>query len=244
LSPWWATATLAWVLVQGAFGALTVTMKLYPAIVTLHLLGGIGLLVLLALQDQAFAPQPLRLSRPLSALAWCSAALVGVQIALGGWVSTNYAVLACREFPLCQGQWWPPMDFDQAFSVQRGLGQTSAGAFLPFEALTAIHMTHRIAAVVVLGAMVWLAARLAATGDAKLRRFGVGIAALAALQLATGLANVVLGWPIAAALLHTAGAAATAMLLAMLLARARVRPRVPARLPESGWPLPQNRATS
>ena len=241
LSPWWATATLVWVIAQGAFGALTVTMKLYPAIVTLHLLAGIGLLVLLAVQDQGFVPKPLRLSRALSVLAWGTAALVVVQIALGGWVSTNYAVLACREFPQCQGAWWPPMDFAHAFTVQRELGQTASGAYLPFEALTAIHITHRIAAIVVLGAMLALAWRLAATDDTVLRRFSAGIAALAALQFATGLSNVVLGWPIVAALLHTGGAAALAVLLGTLLARAHLRSPAAVRTHEPGWPLVQNR---
>jgi heme a synthase len=240
-SPWWATLTLAWVIAQGAFGALTVTMKLYPAIVTLHLLGGIGLAVLLAVQDQIFVPRPLTLSRALSVGAWVTAALVVVQIALGGWVSTNYAVLACSEFPLCQGRWWPPMDFAQAFTLQRELGQTASGAYLPFAALTAIHMTHRLAAVLVLGAMAWLAWRLAATGDAVLRRFAAALAALAALQLATGLSNVVLGWPIVAALLHTGGAALLAALLATLLARAHVRRPAPARQHEPGWPVYENR---
>jgi heme a synthase len=243
-SPWWASVTLVWVIAQGAFGALTVTMKLYPAIVTLHLLGGIGLLVLLAVQDQAFVPRPLRLTRALSAAAWITAALVVMQIALGGWVSTNYAVLACREFPLCQGQWWPSMDFAHAFTVQRELGQTASGSYLPFAALTAIHMTHRMAAVIVLGAMLWLAWRLAATGDAALRRFAVGIVALAALQLATGLSNVVLGWPIVAALLHTGGAAALAVLLATLLAREHLRPQVLAREHEPGWPVYENRSAA
>ncbi len=240
LWPWWPTFTLAWVIAQGAFGALTVTMKLYPAIVTLHLLGGIGLLVLLALQDQVFAPKPLRLPLGLSLLAWLTAALVVVQIALGGWVSTNYAVLACREFPLCQGQWWPPMDFAHAFTVQRALGQTAAGAYLPFEALTAIHMTHRIAAIVVLGAMAWLAWRLIAAQERALRRFGAGIAALAALQLATGLSNVVLGWPIVAALLHTGGAAVLAVLLALLLSRAHLLSRARAPTHAPGWPVYEN----
>jgi heme a synthase len=239
-SPWWATLTLAWVIAQGAFGALTVTMKLYPAIVTLHLLGGIGLLVLLAVQDQVFVSRPARLSKALSIGAWITAALVVVQIALGGWVSTNYAVLACREFPLCQGQWWPPMDFEHAFTVQRELGQTAAGSYLPFAALTAIHITHRVFAMLVLGAMVWLAWRLAASGDATLRRFAVGIASLAVLQLATGLSNVVLGWPIVAALLHTGGAAALAALLATLLARAHLRSHAPARQHEPGWPVYEN----
>jgi heme a synthase len=243
-SPWWATLTLAWVIAQGAFGALTVTMKLYPAIVTLHLLGGIGLLVLLAVQDQVFAPRPLRLPGGLARWAWSTAALVVVQIALGGWVSTNYAVLACSEFPLCQGQWWPPMDFAHAFTLRRELGATAAGAWLPFEALTAIHVTHRLAALLVLVAMLALAWLLAAAGDPTLRRYAAGIAALGALQLATGLSNVVLGWPIVAALLHTGGAAALAVLLATLLARAHSRPRALARGHEAGWPVPHNHVTS
>jgi heme a synthase len=243
-SPWWATFTLLWVIAQGAFGALTVTMKLYPAIVTLHLLGGIGLLVLLAVQDQVFRPRPLRLSRALSAGAWITAGLVAAQIALGGWVSTNYAVLACREFPLCQGQWWPPMEFAQAFTLQRELGQTASGSYLPFAALTAIHMTHRLAAVAVLCAMAWLSWRLAATGDATLRRFAAGISALAVAQLATGLSNVVLGWPIVAALLHTGGAALLAALLATLLARAHLQRRSPARQHEPGWPVYENRSAA
>jgi heme a synthase len=242
ISPWWPTFTLAWVIAQGAFGALTVTMKLYPAIVTLHLLGGIGLLVLLAVQDQVFAPRPLKLSPALRAGLWATAALVVVQIALGGWVSTNYAVLACREFPMCQGQWWPPMNFGHAFTLQRELGETASGAFLPFEALTAIHMTHRVAAFVVLAAMAALAWCLAATSEPTLRRFAWGLAALGALQLATGLSNVVLGWPLLAALLHTGGAAALAVLLATLLARVHLGARVAVR--EPGWPVYENRVAT
>jgi cytochrome c oxidase assembly protein subunit 15 len=221
-SPWWASATLVWVIAQGAFGALTVTMKLYPAIVTLHLLGGVGLLVLLAVQDQAFAPRALALAPSMRRLAWVTAALLAVQIALGGWVSTNYAVLACQDFPSCQGLWWPPMDFDSGFTLQRELGRTAAGDYLPFAALTAIHLVHRLAALIVLGALALLAWRLAASGDRGLRRFAAGLAALSVLQLATGLSNAVLDWPMAAALLHTGGAAALAVLLAMLLARAHV----------------------
>lgn len=233
-SPWWATVTLAWVIAQGAFGALTVTMKLYPAIVTLHLLGGIGLLVLLALQDQVFEPRPQRLPRALPWLAWATAALVLVQIALGGWVSTNYAVLACSDFPTCQGQWWPPMDFGHAFTLRRELGTTAAGAYLPFTALTAIHVTHRVAAVLVLAALAALAWALAATRDTSLRRFAFGLGALALLQLVTGLSNVVLGWPLGAAVVHTGGAAALAVVLAALLSRhhaAVLRPRATAPAP-------------
>jgi len=217
-SPWWPTATLVWVCLQGAFGALTVTMKLYPAIVTAHLLGGLALIALLAAQDQAFAPRPLVLPRTLWRGAWVVALLTLVQIALGGWVSTNYAVLACTDFPTCHGSWWPAMDFTHGFALQRELGSTADGGWLPFAALTAIHYTHRLAAYVVLTALALVAWRLHAAGQP---RFALGFALVALWQLASGLSNVVLGWPLVAAVAHTGGAAALVMLLTALLARAR-----------------------
>ena len=146
ISPWWASATFVWVCLQGAFGALTVTMKLYPAIVTAHLLGGLVLLVLLVIQSESYRPQPLALPASLRRAVLVVAVLAVVQIALGGWVSTNYAVLACRDFPTCQGAWWPPMDFDHGFTLLRELGAGKDGGYLPFAALTAIHVTHRIGA--------------------------------------------------------------------------------------------------
>jgi cytochrome c oxidase assembly protein subunit 15 len=215
-SPWWATATLVWVCIQGAFGALTVTLKLYPAIVTAHLLGGLALLALLAIQAQVFAPRPLALTRAQHAGLWGLAVLGTLQIALGGWVSTNYAVLACTDFPTCQGSWWPPMDFGHAFTLRRELGIGADGGYLPFPALTAIHYTHRLAAYVVLAVMAVVAALL----WAKHRRAALAVAGVGAWQLATGLSNVVLGWPLLAAVAHTAGAAALVLLLSVLLTRA------------------------
>lgn len=223
LSPWWPTATLVWVIVQGLFGKYTVTLKLYPAVVTLHLLGGLALLVLLAVQHEAFRQRPLALAPALRRAAFAVAALLGLQIALGGWVSTNYAVLACTGFPQCNGSWWPEMDFAGGFTILRHLGQAGDGGYLAFEALVAIHMAHRVAAVLVVGALLWLAWRLRAGGDAVLGRFALGIAALSVLQVLSGLSNVVLGWPIAAALVHSAGAAGLVLLLALLLARTAPR---------------------
>ena len=221
ISPWWASATLVWVCVQGAFGALTVTMKLYPAIVTAHLLGGLILLVLLAVQKEAYRRAPLALPPGLRTAALVIAVLSVVQIALGGWVSTNYAVLACRDFPTCQNSWWPAMDFEHGFALLRELGAGKDGGFLPFAALTAIHYVHRLGAYVVLVAMAWFAWRLGASGDPALRRWAIGVAAIAAWQLLSGLGNVVFGAPLLAAVAHTAGAAAWVTLLAMLLTRAR-----------------------
>ena len=217
-SPWWPTATLVWVIVQGLFGKYTVTLKLYPAIVTLHLLGGLLLLALLALQHEAFRNRALALPAALRRGTLVVLALLVAQIALGGWVSTNYAVLACTGFPQCNGQWWPAMD-TAGFAVVRPLGQTADGSMLNFEALVAIHMAHRIGALVATAAIAWLAWRLWRSDGAVLRRFGAGLALLAALQVASGLSNVVLGWPLAAALAHAAGAAALVLLLVMLIAR-------------------------
>ena len=220
-SPAWAIATVVWVLAQGAFGALTVTMRLYPAIVTLHLLGGLGLLALLAIQSEAYDPRTLALSPALRRGLWAVAGLAILQIALGGWVSTNYAVLACREFPTCQGSWWPPMSFVDAFQLRRPLGSDGEGGFLPFAALTAIHMAHRLGAFILLPALLLLAWRLAASGVAGARPWALALAGIGAWQTASGLGNVLLGWPLAGAVAHTAGAAALAVVLTFLIVRAR-----------------------
>ena len=177
-------------------------------------------LALLAAQLQAYRRAPLRLGPTLHGTAWVIAALSLLQIALGGWVSTNYAVLACRDFPLCQGSWWPAMDFEHGFALLRELGAGKDGGSLPFAALTAIHQMHRLGAAVVLVAMLAFAWRLFATGAAALRPWGAGVLATAAWQFGSGLSNVVLGWPLIGAVAHTAGAAAWVALLASLLTRA------------------------
>lgn len=219
ISPWWATATLVWVCVQGAFGALTVTMKLYPLIVTLHLLGGLVLLALLAVQARSFEAAPVVLAAPLHRGLVALSALAALQIALGGWVSTNYAVLACQDFPTCQGSFWPDMDFATGFTLLRELGRTAGGEFLPFAALTAIHYAHRLLAYLVLASMALLAWALARSADPAHRPWARGLAAVAAWQFATGLGNIVFDWPLAAAVAHTGGAAALTVLLTLLLVR-------------------------
>lgn len=217
----WPWLSLLWVCVQGAFGAWTVTMKLFPAIVTLHLLGGLTLLALLRVQAVRFGQaddllrQALQMGPRWRPWLWAVLGLVVLQVALGGWVSTNYAVLACRDFPTCQGQWWPPMDFARGFELWRPLGELRSGEALPFAALTAIHYTHRLMAYLVLAALLGL--------GSALRRAGLGSQArwlwvLAAWQLVTGLSNVVLEWPLLAAVAHTGGAAALVVVLTGWLA--------------------------
>ena len=218
-SPWWATATLAWVLVQGLFGKYTVTLKLYPAVVTAHLLGGLALLALLVVQHETWRGRTLALSRALHAGAWAVAALLVVQIALGGWVSTNYAVLACQGFPTCNGSWWPPMQWAEGFTVLRELGRAGHGGYLGADALVAIHMAHRLFALVLVVAVVALALALWRSGGVTQRRYALAWAVLLGTQVASGLSNVVLGWPLVAALGHSAGAASMVALATSLLAR-------------------------
>ncbi len=226
-SPWWATATLVWVIVQGLFGKYTVTLKLYPAVVTLHLLGAMLLLALLVLQHESFANRPLALGtgRRLPRAVAAVLALVVLQIALGGWVSTNYAVLACSGFPACNGQWWPAMDAAHGFTLLRELGRAGHGGYLPFEALVAIHMAHRLFALVAVAAVLALVWRLWRAPDAVARRYAGGLAGLLLWQVASGLSNVVLDWPIVAALAHSAGAAALVAVLTSLWARCRAADR-------------------
>ena len=224
-SPWWATATLVWVIVQGLFGKYTVTLKLYPAVVTLHLLGAMVLLALLVLQHESFRNRPMALRPSLAggrqARVWVGAtlAVLVMQIALGGWVSTNYAVLACTGFPTCNGQWWPAMDVGHGFTLLRELGRAGHGGFLPFDALVAIHMAHRLFAVVAVLALAALAGWLWRQRQPAARRYAWAVLGLMAWQVASGLSNVVLGWPIAAALAHSGGAAALVGVLTSLWVR-------------------------
>lgn len=219
----WPVLTLVWVILQGLFGKYTVTLKLYPAIVTLHLLGAMVLLGLLAVQTESFRasqPRAPRLGRRTLALALVAGVALVIQIALGGWVSTNYAVLACQGFPTCNGQWWPPMDVAGGFTLMRSLGRDGHGelaGLLPFDALVAIHLAHRAFALV--ASMLLLALALALRASVVWRSWGAILGGLVLMQVATGLFNVLLQWPLAAALLHTAGAAGLVLVLTRLVAR-------------------------
>jgi cytochrome c oxidase assembly protein subunit 15 len=171
----------------------------------------------------------------LRALLLAGTALLWWQIALGGWVSTNYAVLACTEFPSCQGSYWPPMDFKQGFTLWRELGQLKSGESISFQALTAIHYVHRLMSYVLIPVLMVLAWWL---GRAGLRGTSRALALLLAWQFFSGLSNVVLGWPLVAAVAHTAGAAGLVMVLtgAISSTRAAARAHQPTRL--NTGPLP------
>lgn len=203
-SPWLASAIALLVGLQATLGMWTVTMLLKPAIVTAHLLGGMTILALLLWHFLSLRPraEPDGRLRGAAALSLCAAI---VQVALGGWVSANYAALACPDLPLCRGAVVPSMNFADAFHVVRELGRTDEGVLLPIEALVAIHWTHRMFALVV-AAMVGFTAFFSMKVPA-LRATGVAILFVLALQLALGMLNVALTLPLPLAAAHNAGAA-------------------------------------
>ncbi|MBC7416283.1 MAG: COX15/CtaA family protein [Herminiimonas sp.] len=221
-SPWLPTFLFAFVCLQGAFGAWTVTLKLQPVIVTIHLLLGMGLLGLLSwLYAQQHGHPVLEAgSGGLRLPARIAFVLLVLQIALGGWVSTNYATLACTDFPLCHGEVIPTMDFSHGFTLWRKLGMTSAGDYLPFSALTAIHWVHRNFAFVVIAAAVWAARR--ALKVPVTRTLGFALLGAVSLQFFTGVATIYLQWPLALAVAHNAGAALLVLVLVMLNYRAGI----------------------
>ncbi|HUW25725.1 MAG TPA: COX15/CtaA family protein [Gallionella sp.] len=221
-SPMLSTFLFAFVCLQGAFGAWTVTMKLQPVIVTTHLLLGITLLALLTwlgarqTDHPPISPSAITLRLP----AVLAMALLTLQIALGGWVSSNYAALACTDFPLCQGMLLPPMDFTHGFTLWRNLGMTAGGEYLPFAALTAIHWTHRVFAFVVIALVAWVA--LKARKIDGLRKTARWLGIMIAFQFVTGVLTVFLDFPLVLAVIHNGGAALLVLLLTMLNYKIRI----------------------
>ena len=213
-SPWLATALVALVALQATLGRWTVTMLLKPAVVTLHLVGGMATLALLTwlVLRQLNPAVPATVARWLRPWAAAGLFILACQIALGGWVSANDAALACADFPTCHGQWLPQMDFHPAFHVMRELGMTAAGAPLSHEALTAIHWSHRLGALIVVLYLGGLAITLLRVPGLAVQ--GALLLTLLAAQAALGVANVVASLPFALAVAHNAGAA---LLLAIVV---------------------------
>lgn len=218
-----AAVLLILILFQAALGMWTVTLKLKPIIVLAHLIGGfttLGLLSWLAYRSGrqvagvtgwAFRKQK----------GWVVTALfvLAVQIALGGWTSANYSALACPDFPTCQGQAWPETDFSEAFVLWREIGVNYEGGVLDLPARTAIHMTHRIGAVVAYLVLLILAFRLIVSQVS--RPSGLLLLVFATSQVGMGVANIVLGLPLFNAVAHNGMAAILMALLLWLLYRAQ-----------------------
>jgi len=218
-APLFALALLFFVALQGAFGMWTVTMKLQPVIVTIHLLLAMLLLAMLAWLAARITAQTsiervehaaLKLKWP-ARLAWL---ILLMQIALGGWVSTNYAVLACTDYPLCQGVLIPDMDFEQGFSLWRELGKTAGGEYLSFAALTAIQWVHRNFALLVVMSSGYVALR--ARHLSGMQRVANLILAVLLIQFCTGLAVILFRWPLPVAVMHNGGAALLLGLMTVL----------------------------
>jgi cytochrome c oxidase assembly protein subunit 15 len=216
------------VCLQGALGAFTVTLQLLPLIVTAHLLGGLttlGILWWLSL-----TPQHVRLSAPemgLRKFALLGLVALLLQIALGGWTSSNYAAVACPDLPTCQQAWWPPMDFRDAFVLWRGLTVDYTGGVLANPARIAIHVTHRIGALVVASSLSVVGALcIARARSRRLKVIGGLLIGAVLLQIGIGVTMVHFAMPLPLATLHNAGAAllvvCTVTLLRML------------------WPVPQD----
>lgn len=216
---------LALIVFQALLGMWTVTRLLKPLVVSAHLLGGmatLSLLLWLWLRERA-QPGLAYHARAdhLRLAATGGLILVAAQIALGGWVSTNYAALACTDFPQCHGAWVPVMDFAHGFTLRRELGETAAGDLLPFDALVAIHWTHRVMALIVVVYLLTLVWRLLRTPGFV--GAGLAIAFLLAVQVGLGISNVVFSLPLPVAVAHNTGAALLLSSLVYLNFRVRRR---------------------
>lgn len=218
-------AIAAIIVFQALLGMWTVTLLLKPVVVMAHLLGGLTVLALiwlLLLRAGGHCRTALAAPRGLRKVAAAALVIVAAQIALGGWTSANYAAVACPDFPTCQTDWWPDMDFDEGFVIWRGLGTNYEGGVLDLDARTAIHMTHRIGAVITFVFVAALALALMIAGrERTLRRLGVVIGVALVLQVSLGIFTVVLGFPLALAVAHNAGAALLLLTLVTLNHAAR-----------------------
>ncbi len=221
----------ALVVFQALLGMWTVTLQLKPVIVLAHLLGGFATLSLLWWLYLAGADWPRRAPGARYGFGLSAVGALGlliVQIALGGWTSANYAALACPDFPTCQGQWWPPTDFGEAFVLWRGLGVNYEFGVLESPARTAIHLTHRLGALVVFSALAVLAVVILRSGlAAGVRRTALVVLVVLCAQVLLGILNVVLHLPLPVAVLHNGTAAVLLLSMLTLIFRLRARNNLP-----------------
>ncbi|MET0378178.1 MAG: COX15/CtaA family protein [Spongiibacteraceae bacterium] len=197
------------ILLQAAFGMWTVTLKLWPQVVTAHLLGGFTMISLLWLLTLRLNNEQWRLpDRDLARLGklrgWAVLGLLVVvaQISLGGWTTSNYAAVACPDFPTCQGQWLPRMDFLHGFNIFQHVGPNYLGGTMQNEGRMAIHFAHRVGAIVTALYIAWLAWRLLATHLRAPARMAWVMVGIVALQIALGISNIVFHFPLVVAVAH------------------------------------------
>ncbi|MCR6653076.1 MAG: COX15/CtaA family protein [Cellvibrionaceae bacterium] len=194
------------VILQGAFGAWTVTLKLWPQVVTAHLLGGFATascLWLLALRVSSWR-FAVSATTGIRWLALVGLIAVIVQIALGGWTSANYAAVACADLPTCHGVWWPAADYRQGFNIFQHVGPNYLGGLLDNHARTAIHFTHRLGAVTVTVLLALLVFGLWRLRDSWSRRMGLLLLVALIVQVSLGISNVYWVLPLPVAVAHNA----------------------------------------
>lgn len=220
--------TLAMIIFQALLGMWTVTWLLKPIVVMGHLLGGLATFALLVWMAWRATQLPIRLAGARALKGWLGIglALLVLQTALGGWVSANYAALACGggswsadNFPRCVSQWWPPHDFREGFTLWRGIGVDYEGGVLDGASRIAIQMAHRLMAVAVFAYLLGLAWKL--TRQPGMRGWAVGLTLALLVQVGLGILNVKLALPLPVAVLHNAGAVLLLFVLVSLLARLR-----------------------
>lgn len=211
---------VAVVIFQALLGMWTVTLLLKPLVVMGHLLGGMTTLALLwwvTLRQTHWFTGPSIAIPKLRTMALVGLVIVVLQIMLGGWTSSNYAALACPDFPTCQGQWWPNTDFSTAFTLWHGLGINYDGGILDNAARLTIHLTHRIGAVITFLYMWWLAISVyRGARDTARRRIALTLMGIVSLQFLLGIGNVVLSLPLPVAVAHN-GVAALLLLTVVTL---------------------------
>lgn len=207
------TGLLVLVICQALFGMWTVTLKLWPQIVSAHLLGGFATLSLLFLlflrihyQHRPSLSPPVPRLGYLKKLAVIALVLVTIQIFLGAWTASNYAALACGdELPGCQGSLWPEMDFVTGFNLFQAIGPNYLGGLLHNEARVAIQVAHRVGALIVLAYLVWMGWQLYRNSAAvELRQATTIMLAVLAIQILLGLSNVIWLIPLSVAVAHNA----------------------------------------
>lgn len=214
------SALVLLIIFQALLGMWTVTLLLKPVIVMLHLLGGVTILSLLLWLTLELGKDPLKVDlNNQRILPWALAGIVMVfiQIFLGGWTSANYAALVCPDFPRCQGVWWPEMDFQEGFIFWRELGVDYEGGILHGDARTAIHMAHRIGALLTVLIVGAVAVRAITDRNKSINFTGMAILAVLFIQVSLGIANVLMRLPLPLAVAHNGVAALLLLSLVALL---------------------------
>jgi heme a synthase len=211
---------VAW---QILFGMWTVTLKLWPQVVTAHMLAGVATfsllwLLTLRLDDQRWKMSAEVVGKLAKIKPWVVAAIVilGIQILLGGWTSSNYAAFSCLDFPTCQNQWWPEMDLKNGFNLLHSTGPNYLGGVLESDARVAIHVIHRLGALVTSVYLLILCGLLLTVRDRRVRRMAIIIFTALFMQLAIAVGNVALMAPLITAITHTIGSSALLLTLVTL----------------------------